>query len=261
MKNQRIPILVYHHVYPDQAPELKQAAAENPAGVVGEAEFRRQMRYVLDHNWRVVSTTQILDWLLDGAALPERALALHFDNGWLDTCTVAMPILKDLGVTGTCYPITNGIEAASGGEAPAVRTLTEGRIRKPFMTWDHVRALLDAGWEIGAHTATHPKLADKHADDGDTAVLHEAKTANARFQQRLGLVPSHFAYPSGSRNPRTDELLAPLYRSLRLWHFDFPITWTFTDGRTSPLAIDCQNIDLRVTCDDFERLFTEALAP
>ena len=72
-------------------------------------------------------------------------------------------------------------------------------------------------------------------------------------------MPRHFAYPSGSRNTETDELLAPLYRSLRLWHDDFPIVWTITDRATSRLAIDCQNIDVRVPFADFQRIFTEAL--
>ena len=110
-----------------------------------------------------------------------------------------------------------------------------------------------------------------------------------------------FAYPSGSRNDRTDVLLAGHYRSLRLWRepVDNNIEWLITDKNTSPLAIgppsvppypsclenfaklrkfrsldsrgfvlvnglactaECQNIDLRVSHDDFVRIFDEALA-
>ena len=120
--------------------------------------------------------------------------------------------------------------------------------------------MLDEGWEIGAHTATHCKIADMHAAEGDAGVISETRVANNVFAQRLGFVPDHFAYPSGSHSERTDELLARYYRSLRLWHFEWPIRWTFTDRTTSPLAIDCQNIDLRVPFADFERIFSESLA-
>ncbi len=106
----------------------------------------------------------------------------------------------------------------------------------------------------------HCKVAEKHAAGGDEGVVLEVQTSNDMFKRRLGFVPDHFAYPSGSRNDRTDTLLSRYYRSLRLWHFELPIRWTFTDYNTSRLALECQNIDLRVPFEDFKRLFNEALA-
>ena len=161
----RVPILVYHHVYPEGAPELDPAA--DGAGILGEAEFRRQMRYLADEGWTVVSTSSIADWLAGAAELPARCAALHFDNGWLDTLEVAFPLLQELGMTATCFPITDGVEAASRGGSAAVRTLTEGVVEKPFMTWADLRRLLAAGWEIGGHTATHCKMAEKIEAEGE----------------------------------------------------------------------------------------------
>lgn len=266
MTRQRVPMLVYHHVYADDAPELTGAVGNAGAGCIGRSQFLQQVRYIAEHGWEVVSTTRIVDWLAgDHAAceqgvFPGKAVALHFDNGWLDTYSVTLPILQDAGFAATCFPITDGVEAAAVGQAATVRTLTEGVVEKPFMTWDHLARLCDAGWEIGAHTATHCKLAESHAAGGDEAVLAEVHTSNDLFQQRLGLTPDHFAYPSGSRSARTDALLARHYRSLRLWHFESPIRWTFTDSGTSPLALDCQNVDVRVSFDEFRNIFDEALA-
>jgi len=254
-------MLAYHHVYPDGAPELKAAHEDKAAGAIGEGEFRRQMRHIAEEGWRVVATSEIVNWLLAGADLLDRALALHFDNGWLDTRTVAMPILKELGMTAMCYVVTGGLDAASGGQSTPLRTQTEGRIEKPFMTWQQAGELLACGWEIGAHTATHPRLAETHAAEGDAGVIREIETSHAVFRERLGFVPPHFAYPSGSRSRGTDELLAPYYRSLRRWHIEFPIVWSFADRGTSPLALDCQNMDFRVPFQDFKRIFSEALAP
>jgi len=89
--------------------------------------------------------------------------------------------------------------------------------------------------------------------------LWEVATSNDLITKRLGITPKHFAYPSGSRNEHTDKLLAPCYRSLRLWHFDWPIVWQWTDRSTSRLAIECQNIDARVPFDQFKRVFSGAL--
>ena len=87
----------------------------------------------------------------------------------------------------------------------------------------------------------------------------EVEEANEAFAEQLGFVPSHFAYPSGSRNERTDELLSGYYRSLRLWGFSHPPRWTFADQDSSPMALDCQNVDSTVSFKDFVRIFAEAV--
>lgn len=255
---QRVPILVYHHIYPDESPEFTSIGPEDGAGVLGEAEFRRQMRHLGEGDWTVVSTSRIINWLIDDAPVPEKAVALHFDNGWLDTITVALPILAEFGFKATCFPITDGLEAASNKSSIQVRTLTEGVVEHPFMTWQQIEELATEGWEIGAHTATHCKVADMHAEEGDDGVIREAETSNNLFEKHLGLVPEHFAYPSGSRNGSSDAVLSRYYRSLRLWDFSWPIDWSFTSKETSPLAVECQNIDVRVPFEDFERIFSEA---
>ena len=81
------------------------------------------------------------------------------------------------------------------------------------------------------------------------------------MERHLGRAPDHFAYPSGSRTEATDRVLAAHYRTLRLWHVEWPVRWTFTDRGTSPLAVDCQNIDRRIGFGDFARIFEEAVAP
>ena len=91
-------------------------------------------------------------------------------------------------------------------------------------------------------------------------MLKEVEESNQAFAGQLGFVPTHFAYPSGSRNERTDELLSGLYRSLRLWSFSHPPRWTFTDQDTSPRSLDCQNVDSTVSFEDFVRIFAEAEA-
>ena len=216
MLDQRVPILVYHHVYPDG----DATRAGTVAGVIGVTAFRRQLAHLREQDWQVVSTSAILDWLRRKGPLPPKACALHFDNGWLDTFAVVLPILRELGLAATCFPITQGIVASSGGATATVRTATEGNVEKPFMTWANLAELVAAGWEIGGHTHTHCNVADTHDVGGDGPILQEIETSHELFERHLGLVPEHFAYPSGARSPRTDALLADHYRSPRLWRWD-----------------------------------------
>ena len=98
------------------------------------------------------------------------------------------------------------------------------------------------------------------AQQGEGAVAEEIEGSNRAYASALGFVPSHFAYPSGSRDEKTDAMLGSYYRSLRLWHFSRPQVWSFTDRSTLPMALDCQNVDNTVEFEDFQRIFDEALA-
>ena len=73
----------------------------------------------------------------------------------------------------------------------------EAGVRHPWMTWEQVRTLHRAGFEIGAHTRTHVDLGavgDGDARDGDSR-----RAAGARAE--LGAPVELFAYPYG----RADE--------------------------------------------------------
>ncbi len=258
--SQRVPILVYHHVYPDGDPGLTHPTPDKATGTIEESELRRHLSYIAENGWNVVNTSRVVDWLEGSESLPERAVVLHFDNGWLDTRTISMPILREMGMTATCYVISEGTEAASKGLPAAIRTSTEGAVQKPCITWRQVQELLQEGWEIGAHTATHPKLAEVLATEGPEAVMEEIGRSHDAYWINLGFLPDHFAYPSGSRDERTDEMLAPHYRSLRGWTFSSPPRWEFTDEGTPPRALECQNIDNTVSFKDFTRIFDEAAA-
>ena len=258
--SQRVPILVYHHVYPDGDPGLTEPLGDRATGTIEESELRRHLSYIADNNWTVVNTSQVVGWLEGSGGLPERAVALHFDNGWLDTRTISMPILREMGMTATCYVISEGTEAAARGLPAAIRTSTEGAVQKPCITWRQAEELMHEGWEIGAHTATHPKLAEVLDAEGSDAMMDEIERSNESYRANLGFVPDHFAYPSGSRDERTDSMLAPHYRSLRRWTFSTPPSWGFTEEGTQPHALECQNIDNTVAYGDFVRIFDEAAA-
>ncbi len=201
MISQRVPILVYHHVYDDYDPSLTGLPEHRATGVIAASEFRRHLDLLADGGWAVVSTTQVVDWLAGAAELPDHAAALHFDNGWLDAVTNVLPILREYEMSATAYVISGSTSAASEGRAAMVQTSTEGAVQKPFITWDQAAELLDAGWEIGAHTATHPKLAELLTEEGEEAVLAEVDASNEAYAEHLGFVPPTSLTPAAREIP------------------------------------------------------------
>ena len=86
--------------------------------------------------------------------IPDGLVVLTFDDGVKSQFTFAAPLLQSLGFGATFY-ITEGL-----------RFLVD---KERYLTWEEVRALSDAGFEIGNHTRNHVDVgkqskADLHAE-------------------------------------------------------------------------------------------------
>lgn len=77
------------------------------------------------------------------------------------------------------------------------------------MTWDQLRALAGEGFDVGAHTRSHPILSRTDPQRLRT----EVEGCKERIEQRLGFPVRHFAYPNGLREDYTPETVAAVARA------------------------------------------------
>jgi len=107
--------------------------------------------------------------------LPQKAVALTFDDGYADFKTAALPILEEQGIPATLFVVGDGTTYARGLQAD-IAMLAKSDVVKLAG-----HPLVETGW----HTATHPNLARCDAD----TIRHEVTPpAPMRF----------FAYPGGN---------------------------------------------------------------
>lgn len=64
--------------------------------------FKKQLDF-FKCNFNVVSMEQVIESIKGNNNLPENALLLTFDDGYIDNYTVAMPILQDYGMQGSFF--------------------------------------------------------------------------------------------------------------------------------------------------------------
>ncbi len=64
--------------------------------------FRKQMEFFKE-NFNVVRMEQVIDCVKNGTELPEKALLLTFDDGYIDNYTYAFPILEEFGFQGSFF--------------------------------------------------------------------------------------------------------------------------------------------------------------
>lgn len=161
----QVPILMYHHV----------SDKINTRYALPVSTFRAQMKYLSEQGYQTVSVSQLAEVIRAGGALPEKAVVITFDDGYLDTYANAYPIMEAYGFTGVVYIITSTFEEGK----------TYGYMQRP-----ELRALLRAGWEIGSHSVTHTNL--KEPKLGLDRELTESKAALERL---LGAPVRSFSYP------------------------------------------------------------------
>jgi peptidoglycan/xylan/chitin deacetylase (PgdA/CDA1 family) len=123
-----------------------------------------------------------------------------FDDAHISVYTLAKPILEELGVPGTIFVPTDypdsGRLMAWKGYDEWVGTPHEEELA--CMSWDQLREVADAGWEIGAHTCSHPFLTEL----GDEDLRRELREARSVCEERMARPCPTIAYPYSDWDPR-----------------------------------------------------------
>jgi len=134
----------------------------------------------------------------------ERSFAVTFDDAYCNVAREALPVLERLGVPATVFVPTGWAGAGHSVAAWAEMDpwLAAGpREEAALMDWDELRALRDAGWEIGSHTVSHPHLTRL----GDDELDRELQDSKAEIEDRLGEPCASIAYPFGDVDARVVE--------------------------------------------------------
>jgi peptidoglycan/xylan/chitin deacetylase (PgdA/CDA1 family) len=74
--------------------------------------FERLMTFIASR-YHAVPLSRVVDWLEGSGSLPDRAVAVTFDDGYRDVLTQAGPVLKRLGIPATLFVATDFV---FGGE-------------------------------------------------------------------------------------------------------------------------------------------------
>jgi peptidoglycan/xylan/chitin deacetylase (PgdA/CDA1 family) len=164
--------------------------------------FERYCRYFRRH-FRVLPLRDIVAAIERGAT-PHRALAITFDDGYLDNFENAAPVLEQLSLPATFFVVTQWIQSDVVPWWDAARG-----VRYPWMTWNDVRTLAARGFEIGAHTRTHVDLGKV------TSLFAEEEIRGARLEleDKLGADVQSFAYPYGGARNLTETARALVKRA------------------------------------------------
>jgi peptidoglycan/xylan/chitin deacetylase (PgdA/CDA1 family) len=120
-----------------------------------------------------VTLQQVYDAWHRGGLLPSKPIVFSFDDGYLSQYTNAFPILRQQG-----WPGVLNLEVS----------LLDTDLRPA-----QAREMLAAGWEVDAHTISHPDLTTV----GREQLRKEVAGSREDLRRRVGGPVNFFCYPAG----------------------------------------------------------------
>lgn len=181
-------VLEYHHVADDTPPSTS----------VTPETFERHMDYLEANGFEVWPLPRLVAAIRAGEDVPDRAIALTFDDGYRSVYAEAFPRLQARGWPFTIFITTGYLD---GGD-------------RNFVSWDQLREMEAAGVTIGNHTVSHPHMIRRREGEGEAAwerrMRREIVDAQARLEQELERPTRLFAYPFGEFSPAVAAMVREL---------------------------------------------------
>jgi peptidoglycan/xylan/chitin deacetylase (PgdA/CDA1 family) len=180
----RFPILTFHQI----APTPPKGTPYRSLCVAPES-FAKHMRWLKTLGYQGVSMSGLLPYLQ--GVKQGRVVGITFDDGYLNNLTHALPVLQELGFSATCYAVSQLLGKTNVWDEAV------GIPQVPLMNAAQLRAWVDGGQEVGAHTRHHVHLPDLSPD----VAQQEIAQCKAELQDITGQAVEHFCYPYGDYSP------------------------------------------------------------
>lgn len=168
-------ILVYHHVAPDTPPST----------TISPENFRAHLEYLRANDFNVIGLIEMLDALQNRQVIPEKSIAITFDDGYSSIYDTAFPMLEEFGFPFTLFVSTGPID----------------RAQPNYMTWENIKEMASAGVTIANHLVEHPYMLNKLQGEAEvdwiSRMRQEILEAQMAITRHTGQDNKLLAYPYG----------------------------------------------------------------
>ena len=173
---QTVPVLAYYSFSKNKPSKI----------AITQDDFKAQMKYLKENGYHVITLDQLLGFFNYQEQIPEKSVAITFDDGWISVYDIAFPILKEYGFPATIFIYTDFV---GGGKA---------------MSWKHIKELSEAGFDIQCQTKTHRNLTvlknnesfKEYFDSLEMEISYPKKLIEKKLDKECNCL----AYPYGKTN-------------------------------------------------------------
>ena len=186
--NQSAVILQYHHVS-DSTPAVTSVTPEN---------FKRHIDYLSENEFNVLPLKEVVEALQKNQSLPEKTIAITFDDAYLNIYENAFPLLKEKGWPFTLFVATDPVD----------------KKYQRFLSWEQIREMTPYGATIANHTTKHDHSVERLPGETEQQWIARFKndldTTEQRIKDKTGQSVKLFAWTFGETAPQLRQQLADM---------------------------------------------------
>ena len=196
-----LPILMYHEI-----------SWENPGkDVIQPDELEDDLRYLAQEGYITIHMKDVLAYVYEGRALPDKPILLTFDDGYESSYRRLFPLLRKYGAKAVLCVI--------GKSADDFSRVQERSGSYVHASWDELLEMQASGlvelqnhsYDLHRENAGERGCSRKWGEDGLTYELRvrgDVDRLQEELYQKTGVSASTFAYPYGLYSTELEGILA-----------------------------------------------------
>ncbi|MFH1979537.1 MAG: polysaccharide deacetylase family protein [Patescibacteria group bacterium] len=161
-------------------------------------DFERQMNYLKQHNFNIISVAELLILLKNNKQKilnKNKTIIITFDDGYADNYETAFPVLKKYQ-----YPATIFLTVGRVGTKLKLKNKTKINM----LNWEQIKEMHNSGLiDFEPHTITHPKLSKIEITVAENEILESKQIIEEKLNKKCRV----FAYPFGDFNKNVKSLV------------------------------------------------------
>jgi len=189
-----IPILMYHKV-PDKPIDTQHKI------FVTKSNFKKHLHFFYLRGLKTITLKEYNDFSegkISAKQFPSKPFILTFDDGYLDNYTNMLPLTEKYNFKGVLFLLGNFNLTHNNWDK------NEDPNANKLMSTEQKISFVKGGWEIGAHTLTHPHLTQISIKLAKEEIVSSKK----QIEETLNISVSSFAYPYGDYNNEIKEIVS-----------------------------------------------------
>lgn len=241
-----VPIIMYHEV----------KTFKNGKDVISPWEFESDLKYLSENDYTAITMGELIDYVYNGASLPDKPIILSFDDGYLSNYVYVYPLLKKYN--------TKIVFSILGKNTDDFTSIPDNNIDYSHVTWNQLNEMLDSGLvevqnhSYNLHRITKSRTGCDQAKSESFAEYEKLLSEDVgKLQKEItlltGQTPTTFVYPYGAWSDNTNIILKNL---------GFKATLTCTYGvnviTNNPDSLFCLKRICRAHNAGLSRLMKEA---
>jgi len=202
-----VPIVMYHSIM-KKSPELGKY-------VITATEFENDIKYLKDRGYSAITMTELINYVYNNAALPQKPVIITFDDGNLNNYLYGKPILEKYRMKAVMSVIGKYSEAFSKTPPPTSDPAYA------HVSWSQIKEINDSGYfEIQNHTYNLHSITKRRngakrnksesLENYRAVLTQDVVKLQNKLTEVTGITPNTFTYPYGSISKESKGILKEL---------------------------------------------------